>query len=58
MGFQHLFQEMAPDVEVVGLREGHDDDALNYRQARMLLAQNPDLAAIYNIGGRRASRGQ
>ena len=34
-----------------GLREGHDDPAKNYRQTKMLLAQHPDLAAIYNIGG-------
>jgi LacI family transcriptional regulator len=51
MGFHHLFQEVAPEVDVVGLREGHDDDAKNYRQARMLLAQHPDLTGIYNIGG-------
>jgi LacI family transcriptional regulator len=51
MGFLHLFAETAPEVEVLGLREGHDDEALNYRQARMLLAQHRDLAGIYNIGG-------
>jgi LacI family transcriptional regulator len=38
-------------MEVVGLREGHDDAERNYRQARQLLAQHPDLAGIYNIGG-------
>jgi LacI family transcriptional regulator len=51
MGFLHLFAEMAPQIEVVGLREGHDDEAQNYRQARMLLTQHRDLAGIYNIGG-------
>lgn len=51
MGFLHLFAEMAPDIQVVGLREGHDDEVKNYRQARMLLAQYRDLAGIYNIGG-------
>jgi LacI family transcriptional regulator len=51
MGFLHVFAEMAPGVEVVGLREGHDDEAQNYRQARMLLSQYRDLAGIYNIGG-------
>jgi LacI family transcriptional regulator len=51
MGFLHLFAETAPDIQVVGLREGHDDEAQNYRQARMLLAQHRDLAGIYNIGG-------
>lgn len=51
MGFLHLFQELFPAIEVVGLREGHDDEAKNYRQTKMLLAQHPDLAGIYNIGG-------
>lgn len=51
MGFLHLFQELFPAIEVVGLREGHDEEARNYRQTKMLLAQHPDLAGIYNIGG-------
>jgi LacI family transcriptional regulator len=51
VGFLHLLQENAPDLQVLGLREGHDDDAMNYRQARHLLATHPDLAGIYNIGG-------
>ncbi|PSC03212.1 LacI family transcriptional regulator [Alsobacter soli] len=51
MGFLHIFQEMFPQVAVVGLREGQDDEGKNYRQTRMLLAQHPDLAGIYNIGG-------
>lgn len=51
MGFLDLLQEEHPGIEVVGLREGHDDEALNYRQMRMLLSQHPDLHGIYNIGG-------
>lgn len=51
MGFLHLFAEMAPGMQMVGLREGHDDEGMNHRQTRMLLAQHPDLAGIYNIGG-------
>ena len=51
MGFLHLFQELYPAIEVVGLREGHDEEAKNFRQTKMLLAQHPDLAGIYNIGG-------
>lgn len=51
MGFLDILQELYPDIEVVGLREGHDDEAVNHRQTRMLLAQHPDLAGIYNIGG-------
>jgi LacI family transcriptional regulator len=51
MGFLHLFEEMFPAITVVGLREGHDEEAQNFRQMRALLAQHPDLAGIYNIGG-------
>ena len=51
MGFLSLFAETAPQVSVVGLREGHDDEAVNYRQARHLLATHADLTGIYNIGG-------
>lgn len=51
MGFLHALKESYPHIEVVGIREGHDDEAMNYRQMRMLLSQHPDLAGIYNIGG-------
>jgi LacI family transcriptional regulator len=40
-----------PGLAVVGLREGHDDAAQNYRQTRALLAKHPDIVGIYNIGG-------
>lgn len=50
MGFLHLFEEAFPAIKVVGLREGLDEDARNYRQTKTLLAMNPDLAGIYNIG--------
>ncbi|MGU3493035.1 LacI family DNA-binding transcriptional regulator [Xanthobacteraceae bacterium A53D] len=58
MGFLHLFEEMFPQIEVVGLREGQDDEAQNYRQTRQFLAQHPDLAGIYNIGGGAAGVGK
>lgn len=51
MGFLHALEELCPQVQVVGLREGHDDADTNYTQARTLLEQYPDLAGIYNIGG-------
>lgn len=51
MGFLHFFEETAPEITVVELREGLDDESRNYRHARTLLAQHRDLAAIYNIGG-------
>jgi len=51
MGFLHILEEMFPTLQVVGLREGHDDAELNYLAARSLLDQYPDLVGIYNIGG-------
>jgi len=51
MGFLHIREEMFPMIEVVGLREGHDDSEQNYRQTRSLLRQHADLVGIYNIGG-------
>jgi LacI family transcriptional regulator len=50
-GFLSLIDEMFPQLQVVGLREGHDDAAMNQRQTRALLEQYPQLAGIYNIGG-------
>ncbi|WP_034298502.1 LacI family DNA-binding transcriptional regulator [Herbaspirillum sp. RV1423] len=51
MGFLHVLEEMFPYLQVVGLREGHDDADTNYKQARTLLEQYPDLVGMYNIGG-------
>jgi LacI family transcriptional regulator len=51
MGFLHSREEMFPAVDVVGMREGHDDSDQNYRQTRSLLRQYADLVGIYNIGG-------
>ena len=50
-GFLQVMQEMFPNLTVVGLREGHDDSAKNYRQTRALMDQYRDLAGLYNIGG-------
>lgn len=50
MGFLDIIQEMYPNLEVVGLREGQDDADLNYRLMRNLLSQHPDLSGVYNIG--------
>jgi LacI family transcriptional regulator len=49
-GFMQLFAEQFPHMQVVGLREGYDDERTNYRQTRALLEEHPDLDAIYNIG--------
>jgi LacI family transcriptional regulator len=51
MGFRHILAESFPGLEVVGLREGHDDADNNYRQAQLLLSQHPDIVGIYNVGG-------
>jgi LacI family transcriptional regulator len=50
-GFQHVIHELFPALEIVGLCEGFDDPAKNYRQTRQLLARYPDLVGIYNVGG-------
>ncbi|HQX57701.1 MAG TPA: substrate-binding domain-containing protein, partial [Burkholderiaceae bacterium] len=51
VAFLHIFEEMFPSVQVVGLREGQDDADQNYQQTRALLDQHPNLVGIYNIGG-------
>jgi LacI family transcriptional regulator len=51
LGFLAYLAEAAPDVEVLGVREAHDDEGESYRQTRTLLSHHPDLAGIYNIGG-------
>jgi LacI family transcriptional regulator len=51
VAFLHIFEEMFPTMQVVGLREGQDDADKNYQQTRALLEQHPNLVGIYNIGG-------
>jgi LacI family transcriptional regulator len=51
MGFRHILAENFPWLEVIGLREGHDDPASNYRQAKALMEQHAGLVGIYNVGG-------
>ena len=51
VGFLQVLAEQFPGLRVVGLREGHDDVAQNYRQARTLLRQHADLVALYNAKG-------
>jgi LacI family transcriptional regulator len=50
-GFLHVLAEQFGQLEVVGLREGHDDSEQNFVQTASLLEQHPSLAGIYNIGG-------
>lgn len=51
MGFRHILNEAYPWLEIIGLREGQDDDASNYRIASTLLGQHPGIVGIYNLGG-------
>lgn len=50
-GFLSLIEEMFPALKVIGMREGHDDTAENYRHTLDLLNQASDLVGIYNVGG-------
>ncbi|WP_244935062.1 LacI family DNA-binding transcriptional regulator [Acuticoccus sediminis] len=50
-GFLSILDEMFAHLKVVGMREGHDDAAENYRHTLALLDQVPDLVGIYNVGG-------
>ncbi|SEL36911.1 LacI family DNA-binding transcriptional regulator [Pacificibacter marinus] len=50
-GFLSLIDEMFPNLRVIGMREGHDDSAENYRHTLDLFEQANDLVGIYNVGG-------
>ncbi|WP_353476315.1 LacI family DNA-binding transcriptional regulator (plasmid) [Salipiger sp. H15] len=50
-GFLSIQEELFPQLRIVGMREGHDDAAENYRHTLALLEQVPDLVGIYNVGG-------
>lgn len=51
MGFLSLMDESYPGMQIVGVREGHDDFMENYQLTVALLRQHPNLVGIYNIGG-------
>lgn len=51
MGFLGLMDQACPELNVIGVREGHDNREENYRHTLKLLADYPDLVGIYNIGG-------
>ncbi len=58
LGFKDLLREAAPQIGVVGLNEGQDDETLNHRLTRRLLAEHADLAGVYNLGGGAAGIGR
>ena len=49
-GLPSLMEELYPQMEIAGLREGHDDPIAN-TETLQLLEQHPHLGGIYNIGG-------
>ena len=50
-GFHALMEEMFPGLTVIGMREGHDNAAENYRHSVSVIDNTPDLVGIYNVGG-------
>jgi LacI family transcriptional regulator len=51
MGFRHILREEFPLILILELREIMDDRRKAMEETHALLDQNPDLAAIYNVGG-------
>ena len=50
IGLSRVIASEFPDLEVLRPLEGRDDDATNQRLTERLLADEPDLVGIYNIG--------
>ena len=50
IGLSRVIASEFPDLEVLRPLEGRDDDATNQRLTERLLAEEPDLVGIYNIG--------
>jgi len=50
-GFEQVIQKEFPALKVLPVREARDDAALVEAAAAELIAENPDLVAIYNTGG-------
>lgn len=51
LGFLVMMDEAFQQFEVIGVREGHDNQDENHQHAVNLLEQYPDLVGIYNVGG-------
>lgn len=51
LGFLVMMEEAFQQYDIIGVREGHDNQDENYQHAVNLLEQYPDLVGIYNVGG-------
>ncbi|HMN85328.1 MAG TPA: substrate-binding domain-containing protein, partial [Bauldia sp.] len=50
LGFEQVMLRDFPQIELLPVREGRDEDERVEALARSLLADHPDLVGIYNIG--------
>jgi LacI family transcriptional regulator len=50
IGFEEVVARDFPGLSLLPVREGRDDDTRVEALARALLAENPDLVGIYNVG--------
>lgn len=50
MGFRHILREEFPAVQIVELREIHDDRQRAIQETSSILDAHPDLRGIYNVG--------
>lgn len=50
-GFEQVIASEFPDLQVLPLREGRDENARVEAAAKALLTDHPDLVAIYSVGG-------
>ncbi|MDK9697943.1 MAG: LacI family DNA-binding transcriptional regulator [Siculibacillus sp.] len=57
IGISRVMGSDFPDLELMMPIEGRDDDAANQTIAARLIAENPDLVGIYNIGAGTAGIG-
>jgi LacI family transcriptional regulator len=51
MGFRHILREEFAHLQIVELRETHDDRIRAEAETLALLDRHPDMAAFYNLGG-------
>lgn len=58
MGFRAVVGEEFPGLEIVGLREGHDEDVENVKLMHDFVASVPDLVGVYSIGAGNRGIGQ